>query len=202
MLTACRDVTQSSHVVQPLRHGSTIAAMPSVDLAQLPPRLATGAFILNSGLQKWTGDDETAAGIHGFASGTYPFLKDMDPPTFLKALAAGEIAVGATLLAPFVPGRLAGLALTGFSASLLGLYLRTPGMHDGHYRPTQQGTPIAKDIWMLGIGAGLVLGGSRRRAEEKAAAKAERKAEKRAQKQVQEAAKLARKRGREEARAA
>lgn len=157
--------------------------MTTVDLAQVPQRLATGAFILNSGLQKWSGDEETAAGVHGFASGTYPFLKDMDPPTFLKALAAGEIAVGAALLTPFVPGRIAGLALTGFSAGLLGLYLRTPGMHDGTLRPTQQGQPIAKDVWMLGIGAALVLGNGQKRAEKKAAKKAEkavRKADKRA----------------------
>ncbi|MFC5142843.1 hypothetical protein ACFPK1_31785 [Actinomycetospora rhizophila] len=153
--------------------------MTTVDLAQVPQRLATGAFILNSGLQKWSGDEETAAGLHGFASGTYPFLKDMDPPTFLKALAVGEMAVGGTLLAPFVPGRLAGLVLSGFSAGMLGLYLRTPGMHDGNFRPTQQGTPIAKDIWMLGIGVALVLGNGARRAERKAerrVAKAEKRA--------------------------
>jgi uncharacterized membrane protein YphA (DoxX/SURF4 family) len=159
--------------------------MPSVDLAQVPQRLATGAFILNSGLQKWTGDEQTAAGLHGFASGTYPFLKNIDPPTFLKALAAGEVTVGTVLLAPFVPGRLAGLVLTGFSAGMLGLYLRTPGMHDEKFRPTQQGTPVAKDIWMLGIGAALVLGNGQRRAERKAekrAAKAVTKAEKRAAK--------------------
>jgi hypothetical protein len=24
-------------------------------------------------------------------------------------------------------------------------------------RPTQQGTPLAKDVWMLGIGLGLVI---------------------------------------------
>jgi uncharacterized membrane protein YphA (DoxX/SURF4 family) len=159
--------------------------MTTVDLAQVPQRLATGAFILNSGLQKWTGDEQTAAGVHGFASGTYPFLKDIDPPTFLKALAAGEIAIGTVLLAPFVPGRVAGLALTGFSAGLLGLYLRTPGMHDEKYRPTQQGTAVAKDIWMLGIGTALVLGNGQRRAERKAekkAAKTVAKAEKRAAK--------------------
>jgi len=157
--------------------------MTTVDLAQVPQRLATGAFILNSGLQKWAGDEETAAGLHGFASGTYPFLKDVDPPTFLKALAAGEIAVGSVLLAPFVSGRLAGLVLTGFSAGMLGLYLRTPGMHDGNLRPTQQGTPLAKDVWMLGIGTALVLGNGQRRAERKAEKRAEksvRKAEKRA----------------------
>ncbi|MDD7938303.1 hypothetical protein PHK61_07715 [Actinomycetospora lutea] len=153
--------------------------MTTVDLAQVPQRLATGAFILNSGLQKWSGDEETAAGLHGFAAGTYPFLEDMDPPTFLKAVSVGEMAVGTTLLAPFVPGRLAGLVLSGFSAGMLGLYLRTPGMHDGNLRPTQQGTPIAKDIWMLGIGVALVLGNGARRAEKKAerrVAKAEKRA--------------------------
>ncbi|GLZ48218.1 hypothetical protein Acsp06_44030 [Actinomycetospora sp. NBRC 106375] len=150
--------------------------MTSVDLAQVPQRLATGAFILNSGLQKWSGDEQTAAGVHGMAAGTYPFVKNVDPPTFLKGLAAGEIALGSALLTPFVPGRLAGVALVGFAGSLLGLYVRTPGMHDGNLRPTQQGTPIAKDIWMLGIGAALVLGGRNRRRDEKIARKAEKKA--------------------------
>lgn len=136
--------------------------MTSVDLAQLPPRLATGAFILNSGLQKWGGDDETAAGVHGFAAGTYPFLKNVEAPTFLRTLAAGEIALGAALLTPVVPAAVAGAGLAGFAAGLLGLYLRTPGMHE-NLRPTEQGIPIAKDIWLLGIGAGLVLGGLRKR---------------------------------------
>ena len=30
--------------------------------------------------------------MHGFATGTYPFLKKIDPPTFLKLLAGGGIA--------------------------------------------------------------------------------------------------------------
>jgi hypothetical protein len=31
-------------------------------------------------------------------------------------------------------------------------------MHQpGNPRPTQQGTAVAKDVWMLGIGLGLVL---------------------------------------------
>ena len=50
----------------------------------------------------------------------------------------------------------AGSKNESFSAGLLGLYLRTPGMHNS-LRPTQQGTPIAKDVWLLGIGAGLVI---------------------------------------------
>jgi hypothetical protein len=45
-----------------------------------------------------------------------------------------------------------------FSAGLLGLYWRTEGMHQpGDPRPTQQGTGIAKDVWMLGMGTSLVM---------------------------------------------
>ena len=55
---------------------------------------------------------------------------------------------------------MAGLALTGFSGGLLGLYLKIPGMRkEDSLRPTQQGIPLAKDSWMLGIGVGLTLDG-------------------------------------------
>lgn len=125
-------------------------------LSHVPTRLAAGAFILNAGIGKWSGDEQTAAGVHGMASGTYPFLGSIEPPTFLRLLAGGEIALGAALLLPVVPAAVAGAGLVAFSAGLLGLYLRTPGMRTG-LRPTQQGTPIAKDVWLLAIGAGLVL---------------------------------------------
>ena len=73
-------------------------------------------------------------------------------------LSAGEIVVGAALLTPFVPTGVAGVALTGFAALLGRLYWRSPGMHEeGSLRPTQQGTALAKDAWMLGIGSALVL---------------------------------------------
>ena len=100
-------------------------------------------------------------GLHGFASGTYPFLKRLDPPKFLKLLAAGEIAVGSVLLLPVVPATVAGAALVGFSAGLLGLYARTPGMRRGRFDPrsTPEGLPISKDVWMLGAGLGLVVDG-------------------------------------------
>jgi hypothetical protein len=40
-----------------------------------------------------------------------------------------------------VPSLVAGAALTAFSGALLGLYLRTPGMHEeGSLLPTPQGT--------------------------------------------------------------
>jgi hypothetical protein len=125
-------------------------------LSHIPTRLAAGAFLLNAGLGKWSGDDETAAGVHGMATGTYPFLKSIEPAKFLKLLAAGEIALGAALLVPVVPAAVAGAGLAAFSAGLLGLYLRTPGMHKA-LRPTPQGTAIAKDVWLLGIGVSLVI---------------------------------------------
>jgi uncharacterized membrane protein YphA (DoxX/SURF4 family) len=127
-------------------------------LRRTPGRLATGAFILTSGLGKLKGDEQTAQALHGMAVGSYPFLSAIDSKKFLKLLAAGEVALGAALLAPFVPAGVAGAGLTGFSGSLLGLYWKTPGMHaPGDPRPTQQGIPIAKDVWMLAIGLGLVI---------------------------------------------
>jgi hypothetical protein len=125
---------------------------------QMPPRLSAAAIILNSGLGKASADEETAASLHGMTAGTYPFLRGMDPGTFTRLLSKGEIALGAALIAPFVPSLLAGAALTGFAAGLLGLYVKTPGMHEeGSLRPTQQGLGIAKDLWLLGIGLGLVV---------------------------------------------
>lgn len=135
-------------------------------LHNIPTRLATGAFILNSGINKWNLDEESAAGLQGMAAGTYPFLKDLEPSTFGKLLSAGEIATGALLLAPFVPNRVAGVALTAFSGSLMGMYLKTPGMREeGSLAPTQDGTALAKDVWMLGIGASLLMQSSKKGAK-------------------------------------
>jgi len=128
------------------------------DLAhQAPLRLATGAFVLNSGLSKRGADPEAAAGMHGFATNAYPFLGRMEPRKFIRLLSTAEITVGAVLLFPLVPEGLAGLTLTGFAAGLVGLYLKTPGMRlDGSLRPTEAGTPLAKDTWLLGIGLSLL----------------------------------------------
>ncbi|NKZ01921.1 hypothetical protein [Nocardiopsis alborubida] len=126
----------------------------------LPLRVITGAFVLNSGLEKRGADEETAQGLHGMAAGTYPFLKEVDPTTFARLLSAGEIALGAALLIPVVPSRVAGAGLTAFAAGLLGLYLRTPGMRRPQsLRPTEQGLPLSKDAWLLGAGLSLLLGG-------------------------------------------
>ncbi|WP_163553866.1 hypothetical protein [Candidatus Frankia alpina] len=123
-------------------------------------RVAAGTFILCSGLDKWKADRATAEGVHGLASNTYPFLAKLDPVTFTKALAGAELALGAALVVPVVPTGLAGLGLSAFSGGLLGLYTRTDGMRrEGTVWPTQQGLPIAKDVWLLGIGLGFVIQG-------------------------------------------
>ena len=126
--------------------------------SHLPPRIAAGAFILNSGVGKWSADEETAAQLHGFAVGAYPFLAKLKPKDFARLLSVSEIALGAALLVPVIPSALVGAGLTAFSGGLLGLYARTPGMRkDGTPFPTQQGIALAKDAWMMGIGLGLVI---------------------------------------------
>jgi hypothetical protein len=127
---------------------------------QLPLRISVGTFFLNSGLAKRGADQATAEGLHQFATNTYPFLGKLDAQQFARLLSAGEIAIAAALLVPVVPAAVAGAALTAFSAGTVGLYLRTPGMREeGSLRPTQQGIPLAKDFWMLGIGISLILEG-------------------------------------------
>ncbi|MFC5957647.1 hypothetical protein ACFP51_25225 [Streptomyces pratens] len=129
-----------------------------IELRHVAPRLATGAFLLNSGLSKRVVDEETAAQLHGMAKNTYPFLGKVPAATFARLLSAGEITLGAALLLPVVPTVVAGAGLAAFSSALLGMYLRTPGMREeGSLRPTQQGTPLAKDVWMLGVGIGFVV---------------------------------------------
>src|SRR3712207_3353519 len=135
-------------------------ALP-ISLSEIAPRISAGAFILNSGLGKREADEQAAAGMHGFATGTYPFLGKMQPQQFATALSTAEIAIGAALLTPFVPTAVAGAALTAFSGGLLGLYLKTPGMRkEGSLAPTEQGLSIAKDVWLLGIGVGLLVRGT------------------------------------------
>ncbi|PWI08434.1 hypothetical protein DIZ27_22425 [Streptomyces sp. NWU339] len=129
-----------------------------IELRHVAPRPATGAFILDSGLSRRRVDEETAAQLHGMAKNTYPGLERMRPATFVRLLSTGEITLGAALLLPFVPTVVAGAGLAAFSSGLLGLYLRTPGMRqEGSLRLTREGTALAEDAWMLGIGLGFVV---------------------------------------------
>ena len=61
----------------------------AVKARHLPPRMVTGAFILNAGLGKWNADEERAARLHGFAAGTYPFLSKLKAKDFAR-LRAGR----------------------------------------------------------------------------------------------------------------
>ena len=128
-----------------------------LSLRDVPTRLATGAYIAHAGWDKWHGSNEQANAVHGMAAGAYPFLREIPPTRFLRALSVGELATGAALLTPAVSNRLAGAALTGFAGALVTMYLRTPALHKpGSVWPTQAGTGVSKDVWMLGIGLGLL----------------------------------------------
>jgi hypothetical protein len=129
----------------------------SAAVRRVPLRLISGGFILDSGVGHLTADEGTAGQLHAMAAGTYPFLSEVDPRVFARALAAAELAVGGLLLAPIVPAGLAGLALTGFACGLVGLYARTPGLRrEGSPFPTQQGLGSAKDTWLAAIGVSLL----------------------------------------------
>lgn len=126
----------------------------------VPLRLAAGAFILNSGLTKRGADEATAQQLHGFAAGALPAVPKIAPSKFVRLLSTAEVALGAALLIPLVPAPIAGAGLMAFSAGLLTLYARTPGLRrEGSIRPSEQGIAIAKDSWLFAIGAALALDG-------------------------------------------
>jgi hypothetical protein len=129
-------------------------------VSHIPLRLATGAFILNSGLSKRSLAGEAAEGVHQMAASAVPPIQGMEPDTFAKVLSGSEMALGIALLTPTVSPRLAGAGLTAFAAGLLRLYWVTPGMREEHgIRPTQKGNALAKDVWLLGAGLALLVDG-------------------------------------------
>ncbi len=124
----------------------------------LPQRVATGAFILNSGVRKLSADDEAAAQLQAFAAAAYPFLAKLKARDFKRLLAVSEITLGAALLLPVIPSAVAGVGLAAFSGGLMGMYVRVPGQrHQGSVQPTQEGIPLSQDIWLMGIALGLVV---------------------------------------------
>lgn len=118
-------------------------------LSHVPLRVTTGAFLLQGGLGKRSLVSETTA------VPAQPLS-----PAAKNALAAGEVALGAALLVPFVSPVVAGAALTAFSGALIRTWWATPGTHrEGSWRPTEDGAAVAKDVWLLGTGLSLVLDG-------------------------------------------
>ncbi|GAB3280020.1 hypothetical protein GCM10027589_06840 [Actinocorallia lasiicapitis] len=129
-------------------------------LRELPARLATGAFMLRMGLDKWNGTDEQADGVHKMACTAYPFLKKIPASTFLRLVSVAEITTGTVLLVPLIPAAPAGAVLTAYSSGLFGMYLRTPSLRRPHsIWPSHSGMAVAQDSWLVGIGLGLLIDG-------------------------------------------
>ncbi|GAA4434263.1 hypothetical protein GCM10023169_41670 [Georgenia halophila] len=130
-----------------------------IKLSHVPIRAAAGSFILNAGLGKRELPEDSAAGMQSMGANAFPQLKDVSPNDFGKLLSTSEIALGSALLTPFVPSWLVGLGLAGFSGSLLRMYTKTPGLTEegSKVKPTSEGTPIAKDVFLLGIALTLIL---------------------------------------------
>lgn len=153
-----------------------------MSIVSLPLRLATGAFILNSGVGKLNLPTEAYEGMRDMGAAGVPALKDISADQFGQALSYGEIALGAALLFPKVPNWLAGAGLGAFSLGLLNMYRNTPGMTVDGIRPTQEGTGVAKDVFMLGSAAAMILDSVTDTAHN--TAKATRRAAKKAAKKV------------------
>jgi hypothetical protein len=120
-------------------------------------RGVTGAYLLQAGYGKRNLPTEAAAGLQQFAATGIPQLQKMGPDTFGKFIAASELGIGTALLTPFVPNRVAGLALGAFSAGLLSMYFRNEAMTqaDG-IRPSEAGTALSKDAFLAAIAGALV----------------------------------------------
>ena len=126
-------------------------------------RLVSGAFILNTGIGKLHLDPEHALGLQESAQRAIPQVSHLTAEQFGKYLSYSEIGLGAFVLTPLVPSRLAGMVLGAFSGGLLLTYLKTPGMtQPDSIRPTSAGTAMAKDFWLAGIAVALMFHRTRR----------------------------------------
>lgn len=130
----------------------------SVKVRHLPARITVGMFTLSSGVGRLSTDEETAIRLHRLAVRAYPFLGKLSPRGLVRVLAASEVALGSMLLLPIVPSAVAGAGLAAFSGGLLGLYARTPDVREkGSAFTSQEGITPAADLWMIGIGLGLII---------------------------------------------
>ena len=118
-----------------------------------------GAFVLNSGIGKLGLDEESAAGLQQMAANGVPFVEEMTPAQFGKFLSYCEIAVGAALLLPLIPIRIAGAALDDVLRRVGRELLlhRLHGPRTDGIRPSEFGTAVAKDTWLAAIGLALMF---------------------------------------------
>lgn len=162
-------------------------------IRHLPARAIVGAFMLNAGMGKFNLPPEAAKSMRDMGSAAVPQLQKLKPEDFGKLLATGETALGAALLIPFVPTWVGAVGLAGFSAAMLTMYVKTPGMteEDG-IRPTAEGTSLAKDSWLAAIAGTLILDEitttSRARRKARESARIERVAHREAKKLAREMA--------------
>ncbi|QGU03969.1 hypothetical protein [Corynebacterium comes] len=123
-------------------------------------RGVSGAFIANSGVGKIGMPAEYSAGIQQMAASGIPAMAKLPSDKFGTLLGYAETGIGAALLAPFVPNKLAGAALTAFSGGLMTMYFANPENTEADgIRPSQEGTSLAKDVFMLAIGLALMAQG-------------------------------------------
>jgi hypothetical protein len=120
----------------------------SAKARRAPLRLTTGAYVLNTGIATFGVDDDASARLQSTVATYVPQANRLDPRTFSKVVAAGEVTLGTALLLPIVPTAAAGLALTAFGGSLLATRWRTPDATSA---------PAVTDAWLTGSGASLLL---------------------------------------------
>lgn len=126
-------------------------------------RATSGALILNSGIDKLGAGEDTYAFLQGMAATGIPAVEKLSANTFGKSLAYSETALGAALLCPIIPTKLAGLGLTAFSSGLLTMYFNNDeNTKEDGIRPTQDGQHLANNIVLLGAGLGLLFSRKRK----------------------------------------
>ena len=103
-------------------------------------RLTAGALILDAGVKKLGADENTYAFLQQMAASGVPAVAKLGPKTFGKLISYSETALGATLLTPFIPARLAGAGLTAFGANLMPCTSATPTCTMAHSAPPRMGS--------------------------------------------------------------
>jgi len=130
----------------------------TANVRRAPIRLTAGAFVLNSGVSTFNASDQKAKRLQTSAAKLVPQVERMDPRTFAKALAAGEVTLGTALMLPIVPPAIAGLGLSAFAASLLATRQPISGQNSDEPGETSTAAvPGATEAWMLGSGVSLLL---------------------------------------------
>lgn len=152
-------------------------------------RVIPGLFIANSGIGKIGMPAEMSAGVQQAAASGIPALKNLPSEKFGTYLGYAETALGAALLTPVVPNWVAGLGLTAFGSGMMTMYFNNPeNTEEDGIRPSGEGTALAKDSWLIAIGAALVADGlaGKNKRQYKKEAKAARKAAKKAGVEVED----------------